>query len=140
LHINALVTPAATDKLLTADYFLHWHDWLGDWIRENPNPRFKILLPLAISLFLPSALWQCWLGTWKSIRPVKIEWWSAGMVICTEWGASDLYMVQLMPLLPPPIIPRFVKIQTDLTFLVPSYPGCLGKEAIKSMCVYQSGL
>jgi len=28
----------------------------------------------------------------------KIEWWGAGMVVCLEWGANDLHMVQLMPL------------------------------------------
>jgi len=44
------------------------------------------------------------------------------MVVCLEQGASDLHMVQLMPL--SPIISCFVKIQTVLTFLVPSYPGC----------------
>ena len=43
---------------------------------------------------VPSVLWHCWLGVRKSIRPVKIEWWGVGMVICL------LYMVQLMPLHP----------------------------------------
>jgi len=47
--------------------------------------------------FIPfSALTQ--LGGRKGIRPVKTEWWVAGMVICLEWGA-DLHMAQLMPLL-----------------------------------------
>jgi len=32
-----------------------------------------------------------------------------------------------------PIISCFIKIQIGLTFLVPAYPGCLGKEAIKWM-------
>ena len=27
-------------------------------------------------------LWHCWLGVRKSIRPVKIEWWGVGVVIC----------------------------------------------------------
>jgi len=44
-----------------------------------------------------------------------------------------LYMVQLMPL--PPIISCFMKIQVDLTFLMPAYPGCPGKEAIKQVSV-----
>jgi len=34
----------------------------------------------------------------KGIRPIKNEWWGAGMVICLEQGA-DLHMAQLMPLL-----------------------------------------
>jgi len=44
--------------------------------------------------------WHCWLVDRKSIQPVKIEWWAAGMVICLEQGANDLHMVQLMPLPP----------------------------------------
>ena len=31
------------------------------------------------------------------MRPVKTEWWGAGVVICLERGA-DLHMAQLMPL------------------------------------------
>jgi len=30
----------------------------------------------------------------------KLEWCGTGMVICLEWGANDLYLVQLMPLPP----------------------------------------
>jgi len=52
--------------------------------------------------------------------------------ICLERCANDLHMVQLMPL--PPIISCFIKIQIGLTFLVPAYPGCPGKEALK--CVF----
>jgi len=37
-------------------------------------------------------------------------------------------MIQLMPL--PPIISCFIKIQTCLTFVVPAYPCCPGKEAV----------
>jgi len=42
------------------------------------------------------------------------------MVICLVQGANDLHMVQLM-LLPP----------HHLLVLVPAYPGCPGKEAVK---------
>jgi len=42
-------------------------------------------------IFLPSVLWCCWLAGRKGIRPVKTEWWGAGVVICLEWGA-DLHM------------------------------------------------
>ena len=45
----------------------------------------------------PWVLWCCWLGGRKGIRPVKTEWWGAGMVICLERGA-DLHMAQVMPL------------------------------------------
>jgi len=47
---------------------------------------------------VPSVLWHCWLGVRKSIRPVKVEWWDVGVVICLEQGAYCLYVVQLMPL------------------------------------------
>ena len=50
------------------------------------------------------------------------------MVICLERGA-DLHMAQLMPL--PLTVSCSSKIQIGFTFLVPDYPGCPGKEAIK---------
>ena len=50
------------------------------------------------TLLNPSVLWQCRLGDRKSIRPVKIEWWGAGVVICLKRGADCLRKVQLMPL------------------------------------------
>ena len=51
-----------------------------------------------MAVCLPSVLWRCWLGGRKGIRPVKAEWWGAGVVVCLEQGA-DLHMAQLMPLL-----------------------------------------
>jgi len=47
------------------------------------------------------------------------------VVVCLEQGA-DLHMAQLMPL-----SSRSSKIQIGFTFLVPAYPGCPGKEAVK---------
>jgi len=46
------------------------------------------------------------------MRPVKTEWWGAGMVICPERGA-DLHMAQLMPL--PLTVSCFIKIQICFT-------------------------
>jgi len=37
------------------------------------------------------------LGGRKGIRPVKTEWWAAGVVICLA-HCADLHMAQLMPL------------------------------------------
>jgi len=54
------------------------------------------------------------------------------MVICLERGA-DLHMAQLMPL--PLTVFCFSKIQIGFTFLIPAYPGSLGKRAVKWMCV-----
>jgi len=51
-----------------------------------------------------------------------------GMVICLERDA-DLHMAQLMPL--PLTVSCSSKIQIGFTFLVPAYPGCPGKEAVK---------
>ena len=53
---------------------------------------------MLIKLFtwdLSSVLWHCWLGTRKSTRPIKIEWWGVGMVICLEQGADCLHMMPL---------------------------------------------
>ena len=53
------------------------------------------------------------------------------MVICLQRGA-DLHMAQLMPL--PLTVSCSSKIQIGFTFLVPAYPGCPGKEAVKWLC------
>jgi len=81
---------------------------------------------------LPSVLWCCWLGSRKGIRPVKTEWWGAGVVVCLEIGA-DLHMAQLMPL--PLTVSCFGKIQIDFTFLVPAHLCRPGQSADKQMCV-----
>jgi len=58
----------------------------------------------------------------------KKEWWATGVVVGLERGA-DLHMAQLMPL--PLNVSCSSKIQIGFTFLVPAYPGCHGKEAVK---------
>ena len=77
-------------------------------------------------------LWHCWLCGRKGIRPVKTEWWGAGVVICLERGA-DLHTAQLMPL--PLTVSCFSKIQISFTFLVPAHPGSAGQRAVKRVCV-----
>ena len=89
--------------------------------KQNSRPSVMIRA-------LPSVLWDCSLGVGKSIRPVKIEWQSAGVVICLQRDANDLQSSWCHC---HPIISCFVKIQNGLTLLVPAYPGCPGKEAIK---------
>jgi len=67
------------------------------------------------STTLPSVLWRCWLGGRKGIRCVKTEWWGTGVVVIyLEWGANDLYMVQLCYC--HPIISCFIKIQNGSPF------------------------
>jgi len=68
----------------------------------------------------------------KGIRPVKTEWWGAGMVICLG-PCADLRMAQLMPL--PLTISCFSKIQLGFTFMVQAHLGNPGKRAIKRVCV-----
>jgi len=75
-------------------------------------------------LYLFTVLSRCWIGGRKGIRPVKIEWWGAGGVICLERGA-DLHMALLMPL--PLTVSCFSKIQIGFTLLVPAHPGSPGK-------------
>jgi len=72
------------------------------------------------------------LGGRTGIRPVKTEWWDAGVVICLE-QCADLHMAQLMPL--PLTDSCFSKIQIGFTFLVPAHLGSPGKRAIKRVCV-----
>ena len=81
---------------------------------------------------MPSVLWRCWLGGRKGIRPVKNEWWGAGMVMCLE-GDADLHMAQVMPM--PLIVSCFSKIQIGFTFLIPAHLGSPGKRAVKQECV-----
>jgi len=82
---------------------------------------------------LPSVLWRCWLGSRKGIRPVKTEWWGAGVVIGLERGA-DLHMAQLMPL--PLTVSCSSKIQIGFTFPVPTHLGSPGQRAVKRMYVW----
>ena len=63
----------------------------------------------------------------------KKQWWGAGVVICLERGA-DLHMAQVMPL--PLTVSCSSKIQIGFTFLVPAYPGCPGKEAVKWLLLF----
>jgi len=68
------------------------------------------------------------LGGRKVIRPVKTEWWGAGVVICLERGA-ELHMTQLMPL--QLNVSCISKIQIGFTFLVQADPSSPGKRAVK---------
>ena len=89
--------------------------------------------------FVPSVHWHCWLGDRKGIRPVKTEWWGAGVAICLERG-TDLHTAQLMPL--PLTVSCFSKIQIGFTFLVTAHFGSPGKRVIicARVCVCMSML
>jgi len=50
---------------------------------------------------LPSVLLTLLAGHQEELLACKkIEWNGPGVVVCLEWGAIDLYMIQLMPMLP----------------------------------------
>jgi len=61
------------------------------------------------------------LGGRKGIQPVKTEW-----VICLERGAYGPADASAIPSSLGPVKSRMVN-----TFLVPAYPGCPGKKAVK---------
>jgi len=71
---------------------------------------------------------RCWLDGRKGTRPVKTQWWGAGVVICLEQG-GNLHTAHLMPL--PLTLSCFSKIQIGFTFLVPAHPGSSGQRAVK---------
>jgi len=78
------------------------------------------------------------LGGRKGIRPVKTEWWGAGVVICLEQGA-DLHMAQLMPV--PLTVSCFSKIQIGFTFLVPAHRVVMEKGPLNGcvcVCLHQT--
>jgi len=87
------------------------------------------MLSLSNSFILPSLLWHCCFGVRKSNEPVKIERWSAGVVVCLKGGASDCIWFSGRHY--HPIVSFFIKIQISLTFLVPVYPHSPGKNAVK---------
>ena len=71
-------------------------------------------------------------GRQEGIRPVKV--WSDKVLAWLSWqGANDLHMVQLMP-----APPRHLLLQQNpewFILLVPAYPGCHGKKAVKRFCM-----
>jgi len=78
------------------------------------------------------------LGGRKGIRPVKTEWWGAGVVVCLEQGA-DLHMAQLMPV--PLTVSCFSEIQIGFTFLVPAHRVVMEKGPLNGcvcVCVFTS--
>ena len=92
----------------------------------------QVSLYLYLSLFLPSVLWRCWLGSRKGIRPVKnwvVGYWRGYL----SGARCNLHMAQLMPL--PLTVSCFSKIQIGFTFLVPAHPGSPVKMAVKRVCV-----
>jgi len=59
------------------------------------------------------------------------------VVICLEQGADSMHMVQLMPSHPKTasFLASFKSRPVGITFLVPAYLGCPGKEAVNGCVV-----
>ena len=106
-------------------YILFWY-----YILKCLHHFYISLYASSAAASLPSVLWHCRLGGRKGIRPVKTEWWGAGVVVCLEQGA-DLHMAQLVPL--PLTVSCFSKI--PIGFLVPAHLGSPRKRAVKWACV-----
>ena len=74
---------------------------------------------------MASLLWRSCLSVKKSIRPIK-NW---VMRRCLRGSSCSKVHYN-------PVVYCFIKIQTDLTFLLPTYPaGFPGKEAVKRVSV-----
>jgi len=66
-----------------------------------------------ITLLLNPDISWCWLGGRKGIRPIKTEWWDAGMVTCLGWG-TDLHMAQLI------LLPFTISCSSKSRLVLPS--------------------
>jgi len=89
---------------------------LQGWVSSMAKTLCRVIAKLAIFLHccacfyyigIPVVCRQCFdtcdwapLGGRKGIQRVKTEWWGTGVVICQEWGANHLHMVQPMTLPP----------------------------------------
>jgi len=110
-------------------YYLVWMGNIGHY-------RFWHLLQIMLKFFsicMPSVLWCYWLGSRKGIRPVKTEWWNAGMVMCLGQGA-DLHMAQLMPL--PLTVSCSSKSRLVLPFWCSLTQVVLGCKTVVYVCVF----
>jgi len=109
----------------------HWHvPTFASLISASVNQfiDYRLLSVNTRPMLLLSVFWHCWLVVRKSIRPVKIEWWGVGVVICLERGTDCLHMVKLMS--PPsknPIISCPFKSRLALPFSYRLTHGCSGK-------------
>jgi len=107
--------------------FQHWIWFVLDMISISQSKKFNWLTECL------SVHWHCRLGIRKNIQSVKIEWWGVGVngVVISE-ARCRLFAYGPAISKPHHLLPHF-KIQTGFTFLVPAYPGCPGKEVIKSV-------
>ena len=94
-------------------------------VTSSVNQHFKSYSVNCFAVLL-RVLWHCCLVIGKNIRPLKIEWWGAGMVVCLEQGADDSIWSSSCHC--HPVISWFIKIQTGLL----AYPGVPEKRPLNS--------
>jgi len=80
----------------------------------------------------PSVLWRYWLGARKGIRPLETPWWGTGVVLSGLWSKVQMICILSSWCHYHRIISYSSKIRKFI-FLVPAYPGCPGKKAVKWM-------
>jgi len=68
MHSNACAV-GGTQQAATDDT-IAW-PLRGDWLRRWENQRMLSSFHFNFIFILPSVLRRCWLGVWKSIRPVQ---------------------------------------------------------------------
>jgi len=109
----------------TAQRWTSWRLWISPcttalWLHCELI-LFSILLFSFVDVYnatcLPSALWHCWLGFRKM-------WCWRGYLSGAKCNLHIWCHCQ-------PIISCFIKSQNGSSFLVPAYPSCPGKEAVK---------
>jgi len=93
---------------------------------QHPHVLLAVWICDVITTSWPSVLWRCWLGGRKGIRPVKTEWWGAGVVMSAArcrlvYGPADATHCLLL--------------QIAFTFLVPAYSGSPRQRVVKWVCV-----
>jgi len=100
--------------------------------RTNVSALWEGLLRTQLRIAFSALTLMVWHQEEHPACKSKIEeWWGAGVVVYLKQGANDLHMVQRCQC--QPIISCFIKIQDGLTFLVPAYPRCPRKDAIKQV-------
>jgi len=107
-----------------------WRTWRtkGDWLTAA---SLLLLSQMSVSL---SALWHCWLGGRKSIRPIKCWvmrcWHGCLSGARWKWFAYGPADVTVTP-------SSLASLKSRLVDWLLAYPGCPGKEAIKHVPICQ---
>ena len=126
-----LATQCAVALVIVIDEFIDSSVSIIFRSRMSVGSMVCLIVPVSSS---PLVIWRCWLGIRKSIRRGKklsdevLAWlsvWSEVQIICMWSSWCHCHS----------IVSCFIKIQIGLTFLVPTYPGCPGKEAVRRASV-----